>query len=560
MLRGALSVAVERNGTLVPVSLHASNLRFSKAASGGAVSLSVSLALPEDLEIAALDRVVVSDGATARVIWDGEAEWPTPSVVGGLTHYALAALGSPVRLRDADRAHFYCDSFEMVDDSAWIHRPLNTPAASASVASMPDALDPEDSPPAVVLSFPEGKTLRPGQQVAMDYRRPVDAGRTLARIGATCEGGANSSVIQAQVYTHTGTSWVKNDHMSNGLSTAGLTQNAWVGTTLANGSRVVRLKLAQTSVGVVMGEADYWAAWRNIHATAALQRKDGSWRDFADYPNFGPTPAVRTDMIVEDLLGRFMSSYIDSANAVVDQGTFHLDQFTMMDGAKDADVFNALEMYEPDYYWMMGPRQPNGKHSFAYRRWPTTARYVIPSWMEFTEDGPDITLCNRIAVTWRTSKGREQRTVVTAVVPALGDRVRDAEAIDLPDGFGSLSAAQHIGARVLADTNSAATTGTIQVTGPVRDTVLGRDVWPWEIEPGELAQLPNGEALRIVEMEYDDESGVTTLGVGTVPLTADQLTGRIARVRPSDKRKPPPPRRRAIGRAKVRRPRKKKKR
>lgn len=540
MIRGALTVAVERDGALTPVSKHASRLRYKRTAQGGDAILSVDLALPD--EIGPITRIVVTDTTTGDPEFDGYIEWPTPVQVNGLSHYEISAVGGQALFSDTIRQHYYCDSVEMLNRESWTKKPLNTPGATAEVSGHPNAADPGDAP-AIVLQFPESKTLAPGQRVAMDYRLPLDAGRTLYRLGATREGGVSTSMIEARVYTWNASTstWTLNTHLSGGVDTAISTLNGWIGAgTLDSGQSAVRLELRHTSVGVINAPDNYWNTWWNLHATASLYRKDGTWREFADYPNPGQYPGVRADMIVEDLITRHLSDLIDAPGARIDEGTHLIDQFTRMEGARDREILDSLTAWEPDFYWKVGPRGRNGKHSFEWRRWPTEPRYVLPASGEFIENGPEITLCNRVTVQWRSHTGADRFTVVTTSVPALGSRVRDAEPVTLPEGFGSELNATRIGQQVLAATNAAATSGTVVVTGPIYDNVLRREVAPWNIQPGELITLTaRGEAVRINEVDYDDEGQRSVLAVGMETPGLDQLVGSLGRTREDFRRTGP---------------------
>lgn len=530
MLRGGVSVGIERDGVLTPVSHHASGLRFSKTAMGGHASLSVSLALPTGWEVSALDRVVVSDHATGGVLWDGYAEWPTPIDGDGVRFYSLSALGGQSLLSDVLRPQFYCDYLAMMDTEAWVRQPLNMPGGSGEVANLPTATS---EVPAVVVAFPERSSLPSGRRTAMQYDRPAKAGRTLFRLGIKRECGITSSNFAARVETADGTSWTTNSHLSATFSTSPATLSAWAGSvgTLAGGVNAVRLQVQQVNGSAVSVPDDAWAAWYGLHATAALFRQDGSWRAFADYPEPGAYPGLRADMVVEDMLARHLTGVIDAAGAEVETSVQNIDQLTAMGGVRDAEFLDSLTTWEPDFMWQVGARGPDGKHSFSWRKWPTSPRYILPSTVEFAEDGPSITLCNRITVRWRTPQGADRLTVVTTPVPALDDagRTRDADPVDLPDGYGSQANAERIGAMVLAATNDASTSGTVTVRRPIRDDVLGRDVWPWEIEPGHLVWLPRGEAVRIQEVEYDDDAGTAVLRLGSISPAMEQMTAGLAR-------------------------------
>lgn len=528
MIRGDLAIAVERDGILTPVTRYASGLEFRKTAPGGHADLQVTLALPGvGWNLGPTDRVVVTSTATADTVWEGYIEWPTPVDANGLRYYTLTALGGQVLLTDTIRPVYYADRHEIMGGDKWQKRTLNTPGGDAEVSTLPGATS---DTPAAVVKFPEG-SVAAGKQIALAYDAPYRADRTLYRFGLSLECGVTEPDVEAQVVGRAGGVSTVVTNLTFGLSTSPRTgRNGWVGdSTLPSGQSSVWLRLRNTSGSPVTGMGDdAWAAWYFMHATASLLRLDGSWRAYGDYPNPGNFPAIRTDMIVEDLLARHLGDLIDVAGATVDAGVHEIDQFTIMDGARDSDVLDSLALWEPDLLWEVGPRNGAGKHTFAYRAWPTEARYILGSKVAFTESGANIDLCNRVAVRWKTENGNDQFTYVTTTVPELGTRVRDADPVDISDGFGSTGNAVRIGQKVLAAKNADHLTGVAMVSTPIFDRVLGRMVEPWEILPGYMAQLQaSGDVLRVTEVSYSDDSATTALTLGELSDSLEQSIARL---------------------------------
>src|SRR5690606_8344926 len=172
---------------------------------------------------------------------------------------------------------------------------------------------------------------------------------------------------------------------------------------------------------------------------------------------------------------------------------------------------------------------PNGRHSFAFRAWPSEARYEIGPRDDYVAPGGEIDLCNRIVVYWDDQKGNRQSHVVTAVVPELGSRIKGAPAITLPDAKGSLWNAAQIGAQVLKAAARPTSAGSATVRRPIFDHLWNRMVMPWEIEPGYMAGvMETGELLRITEVTYEDASCASKVTLGEPVLSSEQRLARLA--------------------------------
>src|SRR5690606_5398779 len=151
--------------------------------------------------------------------------------------------------------------------------------------------------------------------------------------------------------------------------------------------------------------------------------------------------------IAEDVLGRLLRNFVDVNTAIIEPTTRQINQLTYQDGATAADILNDLALWEPDMMWQIGAQLPNGRHSFADRAGRCQSRCELGRRDAATARGGEIDLRSRIVVYWDDQKGNRQSHVVTAVIPELGSRIKDAPAITLPDGKGSLWNAAQIGAQ-----------------------------------------------------------------------------------------------------------------
>jgi hypothetical protein len=193
-------------------------------------------------------------------------------------------------------------------------------------------------------------------------------------------------------------------------------------------------------------------------------------------------------------------------------------------------------MYEPNHLWEILESGPNGLHRFNFRRWPTTVRYEVSTRDGYSAPGSDTDLCNRVAVDWVDKLGKQQSVTRSSSVPALDQAtppiLRHAEKVTLPEGRGSLANAQRIGDQVLASLSGREKAATVTVRRPIMDSLRGRLVQPWEIEPGYLARVrETGDVLRLTEVDYDDDDASAVLTLGTPVMTVEQRIQRLGRSR-----------------------------
>lgn len=543
---GPLAVSVEVGGGLRNVSRHVSGLSYGKTAPGGHGACSFTLGLPAtDLRgFGPTSRVLVTDSRSGRTMWDGYAEYPEPVRTEGRDAHAVSALGGKTLLGDESKPRLFVDGPAVTEsDGRWKRVRLNTPGARLDFGEAP--LDEEDLPDAIVLQFPNGTNVSNGSRTGARYTLSQDAGTEIMLVRLFPAVSSSSGDYQWALTGRSGGS--RNDLLAYTFNTtAGLTGGDWANGVAyrANGTtrpfaNDLRLELRRASGGATSSN-DVWVAFEYMALVTRLMRLDGTYRDAADlwdgtYPLGANHCKITADWVVEDVIGRLDSALFDKVASSVAGASFLIDQLAHPDGATITEVLDSLGLVEPDLFWEVLGRTAAGGHVFNYRGW--SDRYVIPrSAGTWTESGADVDLCNRVLVTWQTSNGRPRSLAVTADVPELGSRVRDAEPVGLPDGFGSVENAQRVGEQVLALRNDPPTSGRFSAYDRIFDRVAGRMVEPFEVEPGWNAVLEEtGKTLRLSATDYNDDAGQVEMTLGEPSMTVEQ---RIARLASTIRRKP----------------------
>lgn len=544
-MRWPLTVSVQvKGGGLRPVTRHVSGLRFGTVAPGGSASCSFHLAVrPDSLPgFGPASRVAISDARTGRIVWDGYAEYPDPTHGDGVDGFDVSAVGAMVVLTDESKPHIFIDGPSIgEDDGRWRRTKLSAPGASVDYSTRPGT-DDESTPAAVVLQFPSGQKVDNSSRSGTEYDLPTAAGVGLMYLLVVMDPGVASGdygwKVTGRMLSVSGRHVLAEADFGTTVTIFG----GWMvyaadGTGLYPFVKDLRLQIHRLSGGVTTVDTDtVWVAFSKIGAVTRLKRLDGTYRDGNEYDTYlvnigsrGPDhyPVIPPHWAVEDMIARLPDAIIDKAASSVEATSAEtIDQLAYPDGATVAAVLDDLALLDPDYTWEVAPNTGQG-HPFHYRKW--AGRYEIPRAAGVWDaEGADVDLCNRVQVSWETKSGRSRSTTVTASVPALGARTRDADPVELPAGVGSTANAEKIGAQILATLSTPTTAGTFTASGRIYDRTWGRWVEPWEVQAGWTATLQEtGQTLRVTEVAADDNAGTATLSLGERSLTLEQRIARL---------------------------------
>ena len=536
-----VSVRVSDGSTDRHVTGYVSGLRWTKMVNAGHQSCSFRMTLPRGTfsDLGPEDRVWVYDDRTGRCLFDGYLENPTPTDGPDGEVYDVSALGGVALANDQSEPLIYLDT----RTDQWVKSDNSTTSGTVEDVDVVGQ-------PARRVGFPGGNVVANGAVIAADYRAIRDARMKVGGLRVFSGSGRDDTDYRLDLYAGpddgSGSLFVVGS--SSGIQTTGVDESFFTGDTytlsgggtgaMADADRVA-IQLRRTGGATNVAVDDVYADL--VHLSVLGQRYDRHGTLLTGSADLGPASSVYAHQVVEDLLGRLLT-FCDPWTAVVDATTFAIDQLAFPDGVKAADVLSALSRWEPDCWWAIGAAGPNGLHEFTYQRWATEPRYVISVKDGYRETGSDVDLCNRVLVSWTDSKGTAQTTIVTAAdlvadgsilptaVDALGSRVKDAEPLTLPDGFGSEANAVQIGKASLLDKINPPRAARAVVSRPIVDRLTGCTVMPWELEPGWPVMVrERGHISRCTQVDYDDDPVAASLTLGTPPLTSEQRQARLAR-------------------------------
>lgn len=518
-MRAPLTVRISDGATDRLVTRFAGGVKYRKTAPGGHASASLRLSTPAEAfqDLGPADRLWIY-GPWGQTVWEGYTNNPGTRTGRGGEGYDLTAIGGMALAGDRAERVVYVDS----ETTNWRKGLYTAPTSTF------EQIQDDTQKPALRVGFANGQ-----QAIGTDAL----AEALYFGLVGTGDGGANRQKVGAlRFYVYSGRTdsgyrtEIVNDtqvYPMDIMSTVSFDAYRFIGDTLTSDYYTV-LRMRRIGAPTTVAKDDVWTVFRPV---VLGQRMNRYGTLLSGGAGLGAPSHVTAAVVVEDLLGRMLKG-CDPATAVVEPGDgWAINQLAYPEATRASAILDDLLLYEPDMLWEILDTVPGGGHRFAWRRWPTTPRYVIPASMPVERPGSDQDLCNRIAVSWIDSLGTKQTIVRTRSVPELGTRVRDADPITLPAGQGSETNAAIIGDAVLAAKASPPRSARVKVDRPIQDLLTGAMVEPWEIEPGYLARVAaTGEDLRLTEMEYDDDAYAASIELGTPVPTIDQRIARLEQV------------------------------
>lgn len=523
-----LGVSIDDGKTIQLVSHAVTDLGFRRTAPGGYAIADLTLSLPVSTfpGLSSADVIRLHDPRTGATVWEGYIGNPGEYHRNTGEGWELSLVGTSARAYWATQG--YGAITRILRD--W----QRDPAAQMQQAAITQiGTDPEGSTAEwLVVGWPKGAVL--GQTQAVMINKAFDAlGIEVATIAVTVRSGFDGFDYQNQLVWSGG--GAGGGALGEVPSSTSVRYTRRVGAGPGHppvGTRAFSLRIQRTTetLNELLDDRIYTLfrdpAVRSHFLNRRGQRIDPSTIVSGEY--------VVAHDVAEDIVGRLLGRDVDPTRVIIEPpaSPYQIDQLFYSDPISAGELLDRLCEFEPDHLWEFLESSPeDGRSRFNFRRWPTAPRYIINASHQPDIPGSDLDLCNRIWVSWTDPRGNQQQWQVTAAVPDLDRRgiVRDADPITLPEGVGSFANAQRVGWRVLQITNTIPLAGTAVVTGPIQDQLTGQPVQPWEIEPGYLVWLQEkGAAVRLTEVEYDDESQASRLTFGTPTRTPEQVLARAS--------------------------------
>lgn len=542
-----LSVRLRTSLRDVNVTDDVADLTFGSSSPGGYGPCSLSLHRPLTFmpaEIGQFGRLYVYDGRNAEIVWEGRMQDPGRSAGPDGEVYQLAGVGGSAHLFDDTRMLYFVDT----DTTHWARTdPASTRAGQ--VDQLSDATTAGDA--AMVLRIPQGTSVDgaiPSRVVAA-HRGISEAGQKLARIAFDWDTGLTSANLTLSLYAGTYGVGAADVPYTATFNIAGASVGRILGS-WTNGRNWPIIRFHYTAAASTVSADSWWLEITNLVVKTMTYTKGGT--EITDY-SVATNPDYANNWIyawqvVEDLLGRVLTSTIDGANATVAATSYAIDHLTYPDGVTPAAVLDDLLKFETGFTYHVWESNPdNDKFVFEWIQWPTTVRYEADVIDGFTSPSSGNTIFNRVGVRW-VNRGVTHTTYRTQAVPVLDDLGLTRTAfIDLSDEASSRLNAERVGDQFLAEHLYPSNAGRLTITQPILDIEQGRMVQPWELRAGSLIRVRGVESYPN-SLNNDGRDGLTVFKIaatsysvseGAATLDLDEYSPTLARALRALRRKPP---------------------
>jgi len=526
-MTGDLLVRVtDASGVSVTVPAPA-DLRMSSSIPGGYDTLAATIPWPHGVTapdvLTKAARVQVVDCRHGEVVWSGRMDDPGDSIEPGLAAYAVAASGEQSLMDGFRRAYSLVDR----DPDHWVA--VTTDGGESQQLTGAGAITQwpgdwaEPGPPrtrweqnvSAGTAFPTGGSLFLDYVAALYHgsgqinqvtgtalaTRPFDASWNLSKWAVQTFDDSFGQVSLASTTPPPASqdNWVIREGVA-----------AW---TTGMDVRGIRLHLRYTGAATDTTVA-YTLQHANLIVYSPKYNRDGS----VLASDAGPLYA---NQIVLDLLGRGLAQFVD-ADPILDLPTAAVEHASWWDGVSAREVLSFVAQYGPGRWWAVwGPRDGNplGHPRFEYATWDGALRYHLmdaPGVRVDMAGGAD-SLANRALVIYQVTDKSLGHAEIEVQVPLLDEQgIVRSTTVDLT-GRGPLTEAKavELGRAALVELVATKPSGTVTVTGPVYDHVLGRSVEPWEIRPGSPVHVvvPTYQALPYPDSNADGRAVFRLTGV-----------------------------------------------
>lgn len=526
-----LDVQVSNPLTTKSITRRVAGLSFSSAAYGGYADARIRFAKPLQLgapEVLPYTDIVVTDGRTGKIVWQGVVEDPGPGVGSSGEVWDVTAMGPSARAADKTLPLIWIETAL----GGWYPRNRFGGAGRAEIGGTPDT--PSTSDEALVLTAPGGAVIGNGIVAAMYYDRLARAHMELGGYGydriagkaAVASDWQNESLVLGDDGTPAAATITSQNWNAVGATTAAKV----VTTDFTAGADVLRLNIRRAGGATTIADDVSWGAFYNLYVAARRYLQNGAFETPANHGN----AYVLASEIVADMLGRGVLPF-DGANATIAATSYHIDQLAYPDGITAREVLEDLVALEPGFFYAAWEGSPA---RFEWSQWPTQVTYGAS-----VKDGYDaptsaVELFDEVEVRWRDKNDRVQTDLFTSTVGTLVDAgISRRSLVDLSDNVGSANNAARVGANFLTDHAYPPNAGTITISRPVRNMLTGDWEQPWEIKPGRLIRVdgvePNPDSLnatgtdgvsvmRIIGTTYD-------AGSNSVVCELDSYSRALAR-------------------------------
>jgi hypothetical protein len=485
-----LSIRLRTSTRDVHITNEVDDLTFGATSPGGYSDCSLSLHRPlafTPTEVAQFGRLYVYDARNARVVWEGRLQDPGRAAGDDGEVYRLSAVGGVAHLQDDTRQLYYVDT----EINRWEKIDNTTPASTVEYLTDTGAVVGTETP-ALILRIPQGTAVNPTDpsRVVVAHRGIAQAGQKIAAVEFAWDCGLNAASLVASLYAATegvgaaDIAWTSTFNTTGSgeykVVDPGAGSSAWT-----NGRNKPILRFHYTGTAGNVSADTWWFQVSGLMVRTMLVNRSGT-----ELTTGYAVDTVYAHEVVEDLLGRVLSTTIDGPNASIFSTSYAIEHLAYPDGVTPQKVLEDLLGFEQGYtYHIWESNTANDKFRFEWLPWPSTVRYEADVADGFDAPASGNTIFDRVAVRWH-NRGTIHVSVRTQTVATLTAAGFSRTAyVDLGDEASTQTNAARAGDQFLTEHKYPLNAGRLTVRRPVLDIEGGRMVQPWEIRPGELIRV-----------------------------------------------------------------------
>lgn len=446
-------------------------------------------------EIAAFDRVYVTDSRHGGLVYSGRLEDPGRSAGPDGQVWTLVASGGGSHASDNTTPVVYVDQIDF--------GMLQRAGSSKRAGDAGEDVDSATGEPAYRIGLPNGFTAATNDEVSVLYQALRETGQTLARESHSGDMGRTSNDWRLRLKTYPSGTVARDD----AFNTAGVAASARRATLdFPAADNYLKFMIQYTGGGGQIAVDTTWAVIKDPYVIGSRVDIFGVALDDTLYNK----ATVNDEDVIRDQIGRNCPLF-DAANARIAAGSFEMDQCAYIDGANPAKVFEDMMRLVRRYWAVWGINPTTGLYDFEWSVFPSGVRFGASTRYDlFESPGSMLDLYDRVKVRYLDRKGRVRFVTRTQTVPALAAAglSRTAPTINLADELGSVANANQAGDAFLAEHAYPPNAGTLTINRPIFDSVLGRNLWPWELVRHAPAQLirvadvaPRPDGLNLTERD-----------------------------------------------------------
>lgn len=516
-----LSVRLKTSRRDIHVTNDVDDLSFGTVSPGGFAECTLTLRRPINFtpqELQQFGRLYIYDARNGYTVYEGRIQDPGRTAGDAGQVYEVAAVGGMAHLTDDTKQYYLADT----DMTRWDQ--VDKETAGGLIEQVGDLNN--TGIPGMFLRIPQGTAVNPTDpsRVVAGHRGFAAAGQKIARITYNYDCGLTSANLTHSMYAATEGVGTADIAFSTTFSTVSSIVTRVITTDWVTSRNRPLIRFHYTAGAANVSSDTWWLLISGLNVLSTRYNKAGT--ELTAASNY-TLDTVLASQVVEDVLGRYLTQTVDTANAVVDLTSFAIEQLAYPDGVTAQKIFEDLILLEQAFtYHLWESNEDTGKFTFEWKAWPVIVRYEADVVDGFSAPASGTSIFNQAAVRWH-NRGTIRVSRYSAAVTALSDAGFDRTAfIDLGDEASTAANANRVGNQYMTEHRFPVNAGRLTVTAPIVDNITGRSTQPWEIRAGSLIRVRGIESYPD-SLNSDGRDGLTIFKIAATTYSASDNSATL---------------------------------